>query len=508
MLRRITIPLLLCLMGVSAVNGGVIARVDTDAPGPVHNGSSWATAYTSIGQALTASGSGAQVWIAAGVYRESVTMTSYSKLYGGFLGYETSIAQRLVGAFPSVIDPGGDGRGIDIPNGYYTTIDGITIRNGKADDGAGIRCQINATTTIINCRIENCRATNRGGGIYTAPYTYGTFSGCAMIRNKALNGGGAYIEYHSYPVLRNCLITHNKATTSGGGVYGPYHAGPEMENCTIAYNSAEVSGGGAYDYYGSPMILNYCVIAFNSAPVGGGLFGGGSTSALTYSYCDLYGNAGGDLGGAIKPALPAYGNFSADPLFLMPDRDELRLRLDSPCAGVGAYPLDSPYNLDRIGIAKLLPDATQVRINRLVVTCVDGDTVYLQSPDRSTAIAVQGLSGYNAGDLLASVTGTLSASPSGAKVLSATASVLHAAGVYTPEPLGSMIPALNTMTGLRTKTWGRVTDILPGGFRLSDGGTGVPVRWPGVVQLDDLVSVTGVYTIDSDILATAVSPQD
>jgi len=508
MLRRITISLLLCLIGISAAHGATVVRVDSDAPGPVHNGSSWATAYTSIGQALTAVGSGAEVWIAAGIYRESVTMTQYSKLCGGFLGYETSIAQRLVGAFPTVIDPSGAGRGIDIPNGVRSTIDGITIRNGRADDGAGIRCQGDSTTSIINCRIENCKATNRGGGIYTARYTYGTFAGCDMVRNKALNGGGAYIENHSYPVLRNCLIIRNKATASGGGVYGPYHAGPDFENCTIAYNSADVSGGGAFDAYGSPMILNYCIVTFNSAPVGGGLFGGDTSSALTYSHCDLYGNAGGDLGGAIKPALPGYGNFSADPLFLMPDRDEFRLRLDSPCAGIGVYPLDSPYNLDRIGIAKLLPDGAQAKINRLVVSYVDGGTVYLQSPDRSTAIAVQGLSGYNAGDLLASVVGTLGTNPAGAKILSASGSILHATGVYTPDPLGSTIRALSGMIGLRTKTWGRVTEVLPGGFRLSDGGTGVPVRWPGVVQLDDLVSVTGVYTIDSDLLATEVLAQN
>ncbi len=502
MSKRITIALLLCLLGISAAHGATVVYVDADAPGPIHNGTSWATAYTGIGQAISATGTGSDYWIAAGTYRESVTMTQYSKLYGGFLGYETSLSQRLGGAFPTIIDPGGAGRGIDVPTQVSVTIEGITIRNGKADDGGGIRCQITTTATIINCRFENCRATNRGGGIYMGKYSYGDIINCEMIHNKAVSGGGIYVEYHSYPVVRNCLIVRNHATGSGGGVFGPYHAGPDFENCTIAYNSAEVSGGGGYDYYGSPMILNYCIIAFNSAPVGGGLFGGSTSSALTYSHCDLYGNVGGDLGGMIKPAAPAWGNFSADPRFLMPDRDEFRLRFDSPCAGVGCYPLDSPYNLNRIGIAKLLPDGTAARINRLVVSCSDGVTTYLQSPDRSAAIAVQGLNGYNVGDLLASVTGTVSTNPGGAKILSASASTLHAAGRHIPEPLGSTLTRVNRMIGLRTKTWGRVTEILPGGFRLSDGETGVPVRWAGAVQLDSIVSVTGVYTLDSDFLAS------
>lgn len=501
MLRRIIIPLLLSLACLSVGQGATIVYVDADAPGPIHDGTSWARAYRGIGQAISAGGAGKDYWIAAGVYRESIVLTGYQKLYGGFAGYEGTLSQRLAGAFPTIIDAGGTGRGIDISTQVYSTVEGITIRNGKAADGAGIRCQINSTTTILNCRFENCRATNRGGAIYMAPYTYGDITNCVMIHNKAVSGGGVYVEYHSYPVLRNCLIVRNHATGSGGGVYGPYHAGPDFEKCTIAYNSAEVNGGGVYDFYGSPMILNYCIVAFNSAPVGGGMFGDDRSSALTYGNCDLYGNEGGDLGGKIVWTPPAWGNFSADPRFLMPDRDEFRLRLDSPCAGIGVYPLDSPYNLDRTGIAKLLPDSTQVKINRLVVSCVDGATTYLQSPDRSAAIAVQGLTGYHAGDLLANVTGTLSTNPGGARILTASSSVLHAAGACTPKPLGTPISRMKSMTGLRATTWGRVTEILAGGFRLSEGDTAVAVRWAGSVQMGALVSVTGVYTLDSDILA-------
>ena len=501
MLRKLLISAVLCLVGATAAQPAIF-YVDADAPGPTHNGSSWATAYRSVGQAVGSTPAGCDIFVAEGIYRESVAITSNKRLYGGFLGHETSLVQRMAGAFRTVIDPGSAGRGIDVGYGVYATIDGFTIRNGKADKGAGIRCGTDTTTQILNCRIERCVATQWGGGIYTAPYSYGNINDCIITDNRAPNGGGTYVEYHSYPVLRRCVIVRNHATVSGGGAFGPYHAGPDFENCTIAFNSAEVSGGGAYDYYGSPMILNYCIVAFNSAPVGGGLFGGGSTSALTYSHCDLYGNEGGDIGGVIRPASPAYGNISADPLFLFPGSDEFRLRNDSPCAGIGAYPLGPPYDLDRVGIAKLLPDGTPVKLNCTTVTCVDGDTVYLQSPDRSAVIAVQGLVGRSPGDLMASVTGVLGTSLSGERVLTTSASVVHASGVHFPKPLGMPIRSLPAALGLHVKTWGRVTEILPDGFTLFDGVASVPIRWSGAVSDGSLVSVRGVYTIAADLLAS------
>lgn len=494
----------LFLVTMSIANTAAIVYVDADASGPVHNGSSWATAYRSIRQAVDSAPDGAQIWAAAGVYRESVELANYKKLYGGFAGVETSLDQRLIGAFPTVIDPGGRGRGIDVGRGVYTTIDGVTIRNGRADVGAGIRCQTNTTTKIRNCRIENCRATVWGGGLYMGVYTYGDVTNCEIVLNRAPKGGGAVIEYHSYPLIRNCLIARNHATISGGGLYCPFHSGADLGNCTIVYNSAEVDGGGLHGEPGSPVILKHCILAFNSAPVGGGLFGRGTSSALTYSYCNFYENAGGDIGGTIVQMDPGYLNTYVDPLFLMPDRDEYRLRQDSPCAGKGVYALEYPYNLDRVGIAGLLPDGTAARTNRLVVSGIDGDTSYLEAPDRSSAIAVRGLTGRRVGDLLSSVTGVVSTNAEGRRIMTVSASTLHGADIYTPEPLGMTIRDLSRITGLRVNICGRVTGLHPGGFTFSDGTASIPVRWAGSVPIDVHVRATGVRTLASDLLASEV----
>lgn len=506
MFRRLTTTLVVWLIGISACQAVTVVYVDADAPGPVRNGLSWATAFATIGQAISASPLGAEIWVADGIYRESVVISSFRKLYGGFTGCETSISKRLIGAFPTVIDAGGTGRCVDILRDVRPTLDGFTLRNGRADIGAGIRCATDTTSVIANCRIEQCRATQWGGGMYMAPYSYGDITNCVFIRNRAPEGGGAYIEYHSYPVLRNCLFARNHATVSGGGVYGPYHAGPLFEYCTIAYNSAELNGGGAYDQRGSPMTFNYCIIAFNTAPVGAGLFGDGPSSALEYNYSNLYGNVEGNVGGAVAPISPVYGNFSADPLFVMPDCNEFRLSPGTPCPMTGAYPLDAPRSFDRLGIARLLPDGTQVRIDRVIVSAVDGTTVYLQSPDRSTAIACHGLSGLQAGDVLASVTGTLT-SDAGVKTLSSATSVSHTASCFALKPLGTTLPAVTSTAGAYITVWGRAVSVTDGGFTLTDGVTSIPVRWGGTVTDGDLVSVTGVYTLDSDLLALQVSTQ-
>ena len=131
----------------------------------MHNGTSWATAYLSIAQGVNAASSSSDVWVKAGTYYECLTLKSYTKIYGGFVGFESSLGQRVVGAFSTVISACKLGRVIDMPTGSRVTIDGFTLRDGKADRGGGIRCSTNSTMTINNCRIKGCEATALGGGV-------------------------------------------------------------------------------------------------------------------------------------------------------------------------------------------------------------------------------------------------------------------------------------------------------------------------------------------------------
>lgn len=399
---RYAVALLVCLIATSS---SAAVYVDCNAPGTVHNGASWKTAFLSISQALTSLGNGGEIWVKTGTYPESLTLNLYTTIYGGFLGFETSRDQRLPGAFPTVISAGRKARVIDTPNGARVTLDGLTIRDGKADRGGGIRCSTNSIVNIRNCRIENCEATVYGGGVDYDVYTQGRMEGCFVTGNKAPKGAGIVVAYHSYPTLQGNVVVRNHATVSGGGIWCPFHSGALLQNCTIAYNRADVNGGGVYAYYGGPVTLRSCIVAYNTAPAGGGLYTDGGSSQVTLSSCDWYANSVDNLGG-VRVSLPAdSGNLTSDPMFLMSEHDEFHLRVDSPCAAMGAFALDPVYPIDRIGVGKLLADGTPVKLANKVVTCVEGDITYLQEPDRTSAIAVRGLAGCSPGRILTTVVG-------------------------------------------------------------------------------------------------------
>lgn len=487
--------LLMCLMAVSA---GAVVYVDCNAPGPVHNGASWQSAFLSISQALAHIGNGSEIWVRTGTYNERLTLNTYTTIYGGFLGHETSLGQRMIGAFPTVVSGQRRGSVITMPNGARVTLDGLTIKNGLAERGGGIWCATDAVVNIRNCRIEHCEATILGGGVYYDTYTQGTMSDCVVTNNEAPGGGGVVVQYHSYPTLNNNVIVRNRATVSGGGVYCPFHSGALANYCTIAYNQAEVNGGGIYAYYGGPETFRYCIIAFNSAPAGAGLYADGGTSSAVLTACVWYGNVTGDLGGYLFSLPP--GNMTCDPLFLMPERNEFHLRMDSPCPTAGAYPVADSYALDRIGIAKLLSDGSPVTFRNKVVSAVDGDTVYLQEPDRTAGIAATGIPGASPGRIVTVATGSLS-TQSGGTLLVATSSTVSDA-VYRTPPVAVPIRSLSALVGVKVLTWGRITAITDCGFVLSDGDLSVAVKCPsGDIRVGDRVTVVGVLSIERVFLA-------
>lgn len=486
----LTLALALCLVATSA---GAVVYVDCSAPGTVHNGASWGTAFLSISQALQSIGNGGEIWVKAGAYRERLTLNTYTTIYGGFLGFETSTSQRLLGAFPTVISGQRGGRVISMPNAARATLDGLTIRDGLSDRGGGIRCSTNSIANIRNCRIESCEATVFGGGVYYDTYTQGTMSDCVVANNYAPCGAGVVVEYHSYPTLQNDVIVRNHATTSGGGVYCPFHSGALLVNCTIAYNRADVNGGGIYAYYGGPETFRYCIIAFNTAPTGAGLYADGGSSSATLTGCDWYGNCVGNLGGWLSN-LPV-GNLTSDPMFLMPEHDEFHLKIGSPCAGIGAYPLESTYAIDRIGVAKLQPDGTSLKLTNKVVSAVDGDVVYLQEPNRSAAIAVKGLTGCSPDKIMTSVAGTLSTTGA-SRILTATSSTICSAS-SNPKPIAVRIGSLHELTGVYVLIWGHIDSLTADGFILSDGQSCVSVHSSATgLRPGDCVTLTGVHTLD------------
>ena len=260
-------------------------------------------------------------------------------------------------------------------------IAGLTITNGYASCGGGIRCY-NSSPTIIKCVIKNNRVKGlfveaNGGGVHVH-HGNPTFINCTFSNNCDFTqgeGGGMYCEYGSRPVLTGCIFNSNYASWSGGGV-GSYASVMTLTNCTFTNNSTLYYGGGMC-CNGHSLILTNCIFASNSKTSnignGGGLYLTGVKSILTN--CTFVNNSGFPTGGGLgsydcNPVLtncifwgngysfmsglgtpdvkysciqggwPGSGNIKSNPLL---EPDGYHLNVGSPCINTGNpdHPVDA-----------------------------------------------------------------------------------------------------------------------------------------------------------------------
>ena len=139
----------------------------------------------------------------------------------------------------------------------------------------------------------------------------------------AVNGGGVYAYVSSNPEFTGCTFSGNHAQGTGGAVDCGDDSSPTLMSCTLYGNSADGGTAGIYSWGGSsnPNVAN-TIIAFSTAGPACG-----TTADMTFTCCDIYGNAGGDsLCGTDNG-----GNFSADPLFCDRWNGDFHLALESPC---------------------------------------------------------------------------------------------------------------------------------------------------------------------------------
>ena len=162
--------------------------------------SSWANAC-SLQTALTDSGSGDQIWVAAGMYKPGAARTDTFQLkngvavYGGFAGTETLLTERNPAANVAILsgDLNGDDSGFtnNGENSYH-------VVTGSGTDNTAVLDGFTITGGNANGSFPN----DNGGGMYNntgSPTLFNvTFSG-----NSAIYGGGGMYNYTSSPTLTN-----------------------------------------------------------------------------------------------------------------------------------------------------------------------------------------------------------------------------------------------------------------------------------------------------------------
>lgn len=317
------------------------------------NGSTWATAYKTLSEALFIANncSGVQqIHVRQGTYypcNDDGTSTANRdssfrilrngiKIYGGFsLDYNGTIANpafnpTILSGDIGILNDNSDNShhvitvqplsGTDI---YLSTvIDGFIINDGNADgndfngiDGSGggglyLFGQPHECSPLINnCVFKNNMAGYRGGAVMV--YGIGNFLGsancnptinrCKFEGNSSQYGGaisiGGYNQGGKANVhLSDCIFLNNFSSVEGGAIHITAASGKSSDtirNCTFSGNSANNGGAMRIDLTGSPsstQLLMNCLFVNNIASAGGGAISLVKTDEIAFINSTFYGN--------------------------------------------------------------------------------------------------------------------------------------------------------------------------------------------------------------------------
>jgi hypothetical protein len=311
-IKSFVLLLVVLLLHTSA--NATIWYVNINATG-LNNGTSWANAYTDFNPGI---GSNDTVWVANGVYKPTTTTdrsVSFQfqtrKVFGGFVGNETSLNQRDYSTFQTVLsgDIGVPGDSTD--NSYHVVrvsyaagglIDGFKITGGNANSnvnydghGGGIFLEFPLYEVLLNnCLISGNTAITGAGLASAAGFLH--INNCTFRDNYASAQGGALglINLAGGCWLQGCSFYNNRTGGDGGAI--AFKTGMKILQCIFSGNQATGSGGAMYSYslIGSPSVtMGNSLFVGNTAASSSALFMLDSAVSSIYSkieYCTFSGN--------------------------------------------------------------------------------------------------------------------------------------------------------------------------------------------------------------------------
>ncbi|MCX7017267.1 MAG: right-handed parallel beta-helix repeat-containing protein, partial [Candidatus Sumerlaeota bacterium] len=258
------------------------------ATSPSGDGLSWATAVTTIQEAVNASTNGDQIWVAEGVYSEHVVVEkSDLSLYGGFSKTETTVGDRDLSAHKTMLDDTGrteeeivllHDTACFVFDGFNTqnaTALGVYVNGPGPGSGGTIRnCTFSGggdTDVLIyrdSCIIENCRFENN------------------RCQYEALCAEGDDDSYEY--LIRNCVFENNicwALLVTGYSMVGSISGYPKVaiDRCVIVGNQA-----GSLFVHGSTGSITNCLIAMNGYGIA--CEGGHSGSPIRVTHCTITDN--------------------------------------------------------------------------------------------------------------------------------------------------------------------------------------------------------------------------
>jgi len=362
--NSIRLACLLLLLSFTQISfSQTIIYVNASASGGANDGSQWVDAYSELFTAINNASNGDQIWVAQGTYYPTTTtnrnisfdLPQNVKIYGGFLGNETTLSQRDWVSNITILsgDIGIVGDETDNSNNVFfisksTTdgiIDGVTIQDGNANglylkSGGGMFISSYADNnpsipSINNCILKNNYAEENGGAVYIEAGGGGiaspNFNNCEFQDNESgFSGGAVYNSGYSSGAITtsfiDCNFFKNLAGESGGALFNHGGQGGNanviIKQCNFESNTSIHGHGGAMYNLGSilngeasPMIINSRFFD-NSGFAAGAIYNNGSdtgNSSPKITNCTFARNfttGVGGTGGAIYANGSVNGNSS------------------------------------------------------------------------------------------------------------------------------------------------------------------------------------------------------
>jgi len=334
--------LCICLILAIPCQAGVI-YVDANTPDN-NDGSSWATAYKFLQDALAGANSDPnvdEIRVAQGTYTPdsdsadpngsgdrvaTFQLINGVALMGGYAGFgQPEPNAREIEVYETILSGDLDGNDIDVndpcdllneptraENSYHVVtgsgtdetavLNGFTLTGGNAngsseDSRGGGMYNFLGSPTIINCKFIKNFTSAMGGGMYNSE-SNPTITDCMFIENTSDDDGGGIRNYiDSDAVITNCSFIGNVAFEEGGGLNNRKNSNAIVTNCMFIGNIAAVGGGmenhvGRALVTGVPIVTN-CTFIGNVANEGGGMRNNDANSVVTN--CIFIGNVGSGM---------------------------------------------------------------------------------------------------------------------------------------------------------------------------------------------------------------------
>lgn len=250
-IKRNSLTVIFILSGIAA-SAQQRYYINVSATG-TNTGTSWANAFTTINAAYTKVSTGDTLWIAGGTYLattdndrlKSMYFKDGVKVYGGFTGNETSLAQRDWVNNQTILSGDIGIPGDNVDNTYHillvsgqiagTELDGLIITGGN--------CRNQVSVPIGSPGFD--ANSGKGAGIVASSKESIVFRNCVISNNTSKNGGG-FGGTKSESSFYNCVFRNNNAFDNGGAFYNALSGNVKFLDCDFIENTAR--RGAAIDH--------------------------------------------------------------------------------------------------------------------------------------------------------------------------------------------------------------------------------------------------------------------